>query len=122
MEFGFMHEFKIAQSVLAIIEQEAKKNRLSRVNRFVLRIGKLRQCFADYLKHIFQIITKETIAEAAEIIIEEIEILACCKNCSTKFTVQNNFYLCPICASGSCNILAGDEIILATIEGEQNDC
>jgi hydrogenase nickel incorporation protein HypA/HybF len=116
-----MHELKIAQDVLNIIEQEAKKNRISRVNKFVLRIGKLRQCFSSFLKYIFQIITKETIAEAAEVIIEEIDITACCKKCHTKFIVHKHNYLCPNCGSGYCEIITGDEIILVTIEGEQDD-
>lgn len=116
-----MHELKLIQHVLEIIEQEAQKNRLSRINKIVLKIGKLRQYIPDYLKSAFQTLTKETLARSAEIIIEEIAISAKCKKCDAIFAVHEQHYVCPFCQNAFCDIITGNEIILETIEGTQHD-
>jgi hydrogenase nickel incorporation protein HypA/HybF len=112
-----MHELSIIQNIITILENEAQKHRLKNINKFVLQIGKLRQIIPEFLQFAFSVAAKNTIAEKAIMVIEEIPIEASCQICQHKFSIENNNYLCPICKNNS-NILSGNEIILTTMEGE----
>lgn len=73
-----MHEFSIINKIVDILKEEGKKNNFTRITKFTLRLGKLRQCLPDFMQFAFMIAAKNTIAEGAEMIIvqgEDTEIV-----------------------------------------------
>ena len=116
-----MHEFSIMQGVFKLLEDIAAQNKLIKIDKVVLKIGKLRQVFPDFLRFAFETISQNTIAENAELIIEEIPIMMHCKSCNKKFKVEHNTYICPKCGATKLEILTGKEVLIASVEGETKD-
>jgi hydrogenase nickel incorporation protein HypA/HybF len=96
------------QGVFKLLEDIAAQNNLIKIDRVVLKIGKLRQVFPDFLQFAFETISQNTIAE----------ITMHCKSCSKKFTVEHNIYICPKCGATKLEILTGKEVLIASVEGE----
>jgi hydrogenase nickel incorporation protein HypA/HybF len=106
------------QGVFKLLEDIAVKNNLIKINKVILRIGKLRQVFPDFLRFAFENISKDTIADGAELIIEEIPITMRCKSCNQEFTVEHHTYVCPVCGAVKLELLTGKEVLIASVEGE----
>jgi hydrogenase nickel incorporation protein HypA/HybF len=116
-----MHEFSIMQGVFKLIEDVAAKNNLIKIDKVVLKIGKLRQIFPDFLQFAFEVVSQNTIAAGAELIIEEVPITMRCKSCQKEFTVEYNTYICPTCNATELELLTGKEILIVSVEGETKD-
>ncbi|MBN1683971.1 MAG: hydrogenase maturation nickel metallochaperone HypA [Gammaproteobacteria bacterium] len=67
-----MHEFSIIQNIFPIIEKNAKDHHLKIITKVTLNLGKSCQCLPDFLQFAFQTLAKNTIAENAELVIQEI--------------------------------------------------
>ncbi len=64
-----MHEFSIINKIVNILKEEGEKNDFTKITKFTLRLGRLRQCLPDFMQFAFAITAKNTIAEGAEMII-----------------------------------------------------
>jgi hydrogenase nickel incorporation protein HypA/HybF len=115
-----MHELSIIQNIFPIIENVAKENHLKIVNKVFLKVGGLRQVVLEFLQFAFTTVSKGTIAENADLIIELIPITVDCKNCQKQFTIEENVYICPSCDNTELEVLTGKEVVLDQIEGEQD--
>lgn len=113
-----MHELSIIQNILPLIERVAAENHMTSVKKVTLKVGRLRQIVPEFLKFAFESVTKTTVAEGAELIVESVPILVLCKSCQQQFVVEENIYLCPNCNHTDLQVLTGKEIILESIEGE----
>lgn len=116
-----MHEFSIMQSIFKLIKDVAVKNNLIKIDKVVLKIGKLRQVFPDFLQFAFETVSQNTIAKGAALIIEEVPITMCCKSCQKEFMVEHNAYICPSCGAAKLELLTGKEILIASVAGETKD-
>jgi hydrogenase nickel incorporation protein HypA/HybF len=114
-----MHEFSLMEDLFKLIKDLAEKNKLKRVTKITLQIGKLRQVQPDFLEFAFEIISKDTIASDAKLIIQEIPVVMECKSCGEEFKVEENTFICAKCASSDLVLKKGKEIILENIEGEK---
>lgn len=116
-----MHEFSIMQGVFELIKDAAAKNNLIKIDRVILKIGKLRQIFPDFLQFAFETVSQSTIAAGAELIIEEVPITMRCKSCQEEFKVEHNTYICLSCNATELELITGKEILIVSIEGETKD-
>ncbi len=116
-----MHEFSIIQGIFKLLEDIAKQNKLIKINKVTLRIGKLRQVVPEFLQFAFEHSSADTIAENAELIIEEMPIKMKCETCQHEFTVERNTYICPKCEAVKLTVLTGKEVLIASIDGETKD-
>lgn len=116
-----MHEFSIMQGVFELVEDIARKNNLIKINKVVLKIGKLRQVFCDFLQFAFETISENTIAAGAKLVIEEVPITMHCKVCQQDFTVEYSTYVCSYCGATELELLTGKEVLIASVEGETED-
>ena len=57
-------------------------------------------------------------AKDAELTIERIELKAECLACKREFKPSINDYICPVCGSSDTKLLAGDELLLLSLEIE----
>lgn len=114
-----MHEFSIIDSIFKIIQQESEKHQLKSLKKVTIKIGKLRQCFPDFLQFAFETLSSGTIAENAKLIIIEVPIKMFCKTCEKTFFPEHNTYICPYCKSADLSLLEGKEVELVSIEGEK---
>jgi hydrogenase nickel incorporation protein HypA/HybF len=112
-----MHEMGIAQQIIDIaaasIPPELTGARVERIN---LKIGRLSAVVPESLRFCFEIVARETPLSGAELAIEEIPILARCKECDTRWTIDQPVFTCRECNSGRLEILSGRELDIVSIE------
>ncbi len=112
-----MHEMGIAMQVAEIatasIPDNMKDVRVEKVN---LKVGRLAAVVPASLRFCFEIITKDTALSGAELHIEEIPVVARCRECDTEWTIAGPVFTCERCKSGSVEILSGQELNIESIE------
>ena len=112
-----MHEMSIAESLMDQIIDIAETNHMESVAEVELETGHLRQVIPEVMREAFLAVTQGTIADGAELIINEVAPLAACRQCKGGFTPQIDDFLCPQCRQADVDILKGDEIILKSVVG-----
>lgn len=117
-----MHEMGIALQIIEIatdsIPAEMKTAKVARVN---LKVGKLAAVVPDSLRFCFEVASKETALEGAELVIVEIPVLARCKDCQAEWTITEPAFSCPTCESGALDMLSGRELDIESIEIAEED-
>ncbi|MFZ5995539.1 MAG: hydrogenase maturation nickel metallochaperone HypA [Thermodesulfobacteriota bacterium] len=111
-----MHELSIAQGILDIVRDEAKRNAIERISVVRLKLGKLTAVEPSSLSFCFELITKGTLAEGAKLEIEPVPITGRCAQCGREFTLEDPFCNCPGCRSLKIDILTGREFYICEIE------
>lgn len=101
-----MHELSICEGLLTMIEEEARKNSFGKVKKVVLSIGALSGVEVESLRFCFDIVTKNSMAEGAELEILEDRVQAFCDVCEREWEITQRFETCPSCA-GFLRILRG---------------
>jgi hydrogenase nickel incorporation protein HypA/HybF len=118
-----MHEMGIALQIVEIatasIPPDLDNSRVARVN---LKVGKLAAIVPDSLRFCFSVAVKDTPLDGAELAIEELPVVARCKDCDTEWTIEEAVFKCKACDSGSLEILSGRELDIESIElAEEED-
>lgn len=113
-----MHEVSIMQNSIKIVLEKAKENNLKNISKITIKIGELSGVMSDSLIFAFNSLSKGTIAEGAEFLIEKVDATAMCNDCGITFKIDHFNKLCPSCNKFSTNILSGYELYVNTIEGE----
>ena len=112
-----MHEMGIALQIIEIakgsIPPDLQDAKIEKVN---LKIGKLAAVVPESLRFCFEVAVKETALEGAELAIEELPVVAKCKDCQTQWTISGPAFNCEICDSGSLEIISGRELDIESIE------
>ncbi|GAB6144289.1 hydrogenase maturation nickel metallochaperone HypA [Desulfocicer niacini] len=112
-----MHEMGIAQQMLSIALGAIPGDLLDpRVERLNLRVGRLAAVVADSLSFCFEIISKDTCLEGAELVIETIPVRARCRNCHHEWEVPDVVFTCPSCGMGEIKLVSGRELEVASLE------
>ena len=117
-----MHEMGIALQIIEIatasIPPELEKARIEKVN---LKIGKLAAVVPESLRFCFEVAVKETPLEGAKLAIEELPVIAKCKDCNAQWTINGPAFNCQTCDSGSLEIISGRELDIESIEIAEED-
>ena len=116
-----MHELAIAQSLLDIVEDEARAHNGVRVTKIRLRIGKLSSVVPDALRGAFEMLTRGGIAEDASLEIEEVPVSIRCHQCAEAFSTEEPFLVCPSCEGSDVELVAGRELELQSMEIEDGN-
>lgn len=109
---------QVVEIAIASIPPDLKDARVERVN---LKIGKLTAVVPDSLQFCFAAVIQDTPLEGAELLIEEIPVVACCRRCAARWTISEPVFYCPRCRSGKLEILSGRELDIQSIELFQED-
>jgi len=113
-----MHEYSIAQNIMQIILTEAEKAKARKVVKVSLKIGGLTGVFPDSLSFCFDLCSKGTIAENADLIIEKVPIRGYCPHCNKVFLIEDNKYLCQNCGNLKIELITGRELQINHLEIE----
>jgi hydrogenase nickel incorporation protein HypA/HybF len=112
-----MHEMGIALQIIDIAAASIPADmRAGRVERVNLKIGRLSAVVPDSLRFCFEIASKDTRLAGAELSIEEIPVVARCRECDARWTIAEPVFVCKACNSGSLEILSGRELDIVSIE------
>ncbi|SMC09780.1 hydrogenase/urease nickel incorporation protein HypA [Nitratiruptor tergarcus] len=115
-----MHEYSIVQSMLDLIEENAKKHNATKVEKVVVKIGVISGVEPHLLKIAFDTFKEGTICESAELTMHIQPIVARCKKCERviEFPKETLFFECSSCGSVELSIVDGEEMYLMSLEME----
>jgi hydrogenase nickel incorporation protein HypA/HybF len=116
-----MHEGAIVKSLLDIAKQSFMESDLNEVNKVKVIIGKFHNIVNDVMQMHFDLMKKEIAGfEQAVLEIEEKDLVIRCRNCHKTTGVGDTYFYCPDCGSADTDLVQGDELYIAAIEGMDN--
>ena len=109
-----MHEFSIAAGVIDVALAHCEGRRVTVVN---MRVGALRQVVPATLMTAFDLVTRDTECEGAQLQLELIPIRLSCPNCAVEWTLHEPNFRCDECGEPAV-VIAGRELEVESIEVE----
>ena len=113
-----MHEFSIAARLVQLVEEHARKAGARRVVSVKVLAGRLTGVVPRLLKEAFEFCSEGTLAEGADLVIEEPPLRCRCKGCGAEYEPEGLSLRCPQCGAGNFEILSGRELLLERVEVE----
>lgn len=113
-----MHEMSLMGGVFEVIDQTLSQHDVKKVLKVKIKVGELTNAEPDALSMAFEAYSKDTLCEGAELVVERVPLMGCCKNCHYEFTVKTMYFLCPNCKSTSIEVIQGEELLLESLEVE----
>ncbi len=113
-----MHEMSLCESVLQILEDNAKSQGFSRVLKIWLEIGELSGVEPEAMRFSFEVIRRGTLADQASLEIIHVPGEAWCMPCGKNVPVKQRFDACPECGSYQLQVNGGDEMKIKELEVE----
>ncbi|MFC1671175.1 hydrogenase maturation nickel metallochaperone HypA [Spirochaetota bacterium] len=116
-----MHELSIMTNILEIVLEHAEKNNAGKVDKINLTIGELSDVIPQWAQEYFNMLSRDTIAENAELIIEKIPAVIKCSSCGHEFGLEKGSweFACKKCNSTDIELLSGRELQISSIEVDQ---
>ncbi len=113
-----MHEVSICESILDIVREQAAAHNASRVRSVRLTIGEMAGVVEDSMRFAFEVVTKGTLAEGSELIIDSVPLMALCASCGKTFPVVGYAFSCSHCDSPEIKVVSGRELQIEDIDLE----
>jgi hydrogenase nickel incorporation protein HypA/HybF len=111
-----MHELSVCQALLTQVADLARDHRANAVHKIVIRVGPLAGVEPRLLAQAFPLACAGTLAEAAELVIEELPLRVRCETCGAESAVLPNRLVCGACGDWHTRLVSGDEMLLASVE------
>jgi hydrogenase nickel incorporation protein HypA/HybF len=111
-----MHELSLAEAVVDIVERHARGRPVTRVR---VRVGHLRQVVPGALQFAFELLSAGTVADGAELEIEEVPVRGRCRRCGEEAQLRGFPLQCPRCGELDVEIVAGEELLVDELECEE---
>jgi hydrogenase nickel incorporation protein HypA/HybF len=113
-----VHEMSLCESLLQILEENAQRHGFSRVRTVWLEIGTLSSVEPEAMRFSFDVVTRGTLADRAELEIIEVPGEAWCMQCSKRVVIIKHFDACPDCGGYELQVTAGEEMRVKELEVE----
>jgi len=114
-----MHELAVCQGLMSQVEQIAQRENAERITRILLSIGPLSGVEAQLLRDAFPIAAAGSVAENADLAIEQQAVRVKCLTCNAETEATANRLLCGACGDYRTQLLSGDEMLLLSVELER---
>jgi hydrogenase nickel incorporation protein HypA/HybF len=111
-----MHELSVCQALIDQLEALASEQRAGRVARVVVGIGPLSGVEPELLRHAFPVAAAGSVAEDAELVIEQRPVRVHCPQCGQDSDAAANRLICASCGDWRTELLSGDELLLMQTE------
>lgn len=111
-----MHEMSIAEGIIQIIEDEARKQSFTRVKQVWLEIGRFSGVETEALRFCFDAVTKGGVADGSALEIIDIPGKAWCMVCADNVEVDERYDPCPKCGSYQLQVTGGEELRIKELE------
>ena len=112
-----MHELGIVFHIAKTVEDVAKENDVTKVNRVTLQIGEVSGIVGHYLIDCWDWNAKKSpILDGAKLDIETIDAITYCEDCKKTYPTVQFGKTCPHCQSGNTYLLQGNETEIKEIE------
>jgi hydrogenase nickel incorporation protein HypA/HybF len=108
----------IAMEVLKIVEEHLPAHP-ARVKKINLKVGRLTAVIQETFKFCMEVVTKDTFAEGAEVVIEEVPLRVQCESCGEESELSEPLFICPKCEGIRLRIISGRDLLVESIEIEE---
>lgn len=113
-----MHEMSLAQGVLDILRDSARNQSFSRVKTVWLEIGALAGVDPEAIRFCFDAVTRDTLADGAELDIIHVPGQAWCMQCCQAVEIAARMEACPICGGYKLQVTGGEEMRVKELQVE----
>jgi len=113
-----VHELSLAKGILDVVEDSARENDCERISRIKVRVGEFAAVMPDAMAAAFSIIAEGTVAEGAELVLEDVPAVGRCRVCGREYGLTENEYICPCGAGGGFDFIRGDELQVVEFEAD----
>lgn len=113
-----MHELSLAESLIDVMEDEAKKQHFLKVRKLFLEIGALSSVDPEALRFGFECAAQGTLAEGAALEVTRVPGEAWCLHCHTTITLSEYGEACPHCHGWQLHVTGGQQFQLISLEVE----
>ena len=104
-----MHEMSLCESIVQILEENAKSQGFAKVKTVWLEIGGLSGVEPEAMRVSFDAVTRGTLADRARLEIIEVPGQAWCLQCARNVAVKQRFDACPDCGGYLLQVTGGEE-------------
>lgn len=115
-----MHELPIIKNVLKIVLMHAEEEKARQVRKVILAVGELHDLVPELINKYFAYISRGTIAQEAELVVNIVPIFSRCNACHEHFVFHLRYGErtegCPACGGDDLAMLGGDELAIDCIE------
>lgn len=111
-----MHELHIVESLVMKLQDISQREKPSKIVTAQISIGALTQVTPESFTHYFQILTKDTELAEVKLHLQMIPVRILCPFCQKQFEITHDFFQCPQCLLSDVKIIAGQEMMLNSIE------
>jgi hydrogenase nickel incorporation protein HypA/HybF len=108
-----MHELALAEGILAVAIDAANGEGIKSIR---IRVGRLQHVTQDSLQFAFELISENSNAQGATIVVEDVAVRYRCKQCGIEGEVELPHFHCRSCSSMEVEILSGEEILVDSVE------
>jgi hydrogenase nickel incorporation protein HypA/HybF len=114
-----VHELSLALSILDLAAEEAGRHGGGRVAAVHLRLGPLSGVVKEALVSAFELAREGSPLPSAELVIEEVPLVAYCPACAAERTLPSPQLLrCPDCGTPTPEVVRGRELEVVALEIE----
>jgi hydrogenase nickel incorporation protein HypA/HybF len=110
-----VHELSLADAIVTIARDHADGRRVTSVE---VKIGHLRQVVPDALEFAFELVATGTNVQGSSLEIERVPARIACIRCESESEVTDFPLVCASCGSVDVAVVAGDELLVESIELE----
>jgi len=111
-----MHELGLMQNIVDTIQEYAYGNSVKKVLKVILEVGTISGVVPEALEFCFEVCTKETVLEEAQLEIRRLPAMGRCKKCEKTFDLVGNNFSCPVCEGADWEMISGRELIIKGLE------
>lgn len=111
-----MHEMALAEGILQICEDHARRAGAEKVTRVWVEVGALSHVEPEALAFCFGAVVSGTLAEGAELVIERAPGRAWCHGCGKEVTVTSLIDACPDCGGFQLQVTGGEQMRVKEME------
>ena len=111
-----MHEMSLAEGMLTIVEDTARRNGATRVASVLLELGALAHVEPEALRFCFDAVARGGPAAGARLDVLTTPGIAWCMPCGDRVPLARLGDGCPVCGSYQLTVVAGEEMRVTEIE------
>ena len=113
-----MHEMSLAEGVIGIAEDAARREQARVVTKVVLEIGRLSAVDPQALAFCLEVVSRGTLAEGAAFSIVDVPGGGWCMQCGCEVPMATAYDDCPRCGSAGVQLVRGTEMRVRELEVE----
>ena len=111
-----MHEMSLAEGVLQLIEDAARRQEFAKVTAVWLELGQLSGVEVAAMRFCFDAVTRDSIADGARLEIIATPGVGWCMECSITVPMAEVFGECPQCGGHQMQVTGGTEMRVKELE------